>query len=332
MTYRLRIGGSVDSKRLSPDLDIVIVNWNAGAQLRDCLASVAGASRDGFALGRVVVVDNGSRDGSLAGVDTHGLPVAVIANPGNRGFGAASNQGAAGGTSDYILFLNPDVRVERDSIAAAIRFLEEPANARVGLCGIQLVDAEGRVHRSCTRHPKPSDFVAKMTGLSEISPRLFPTHVMSEWDHTGDRVVDHVMGAFLMVRREAFTALAGFDERFFVYLEDLDLSLRANRVGWTTMFLARARAFHRSGGVSEQAKAARLYYSLHSRMLYGHKHFAAPVAWLLDVGTLVVEPLVRFFGLVLTRRGRELRETARGFAELWTSVLTGRGPVETAGV
>jgi hypothetical protein len=67
-------------------------------------------------------------------------------------------------------------------------------------------------------------------------------------------------------------------------------------------------------------------------MQYGHKHFAAPVAWLLDAGTLVVEPLVRFGGLVLTRRRRELSETARGFAELWTAFLTRRGPVETAGV
>jgi GT2 family glycosyltransferase len=205
-----------------PDLDIVIVNWNTGAQLRDALASVASALLHAFTLARVVIVDNASRDGSAAGLDELGLPVTIIKNDENRGFGAASNQGAASSSSKYLLFLNPDMRLYADSLSVAVAFLEEPVNAGIGLCGIQLVDAEGRIHRSCTRHPRPRHFVAKMTGLDRIAPRLFPSHVMTEWGHDEDRQVDHVMGAFLLVRREVFEQLGGFDERFFVYLEDLD--------------------------------------------------------------------------------------------------------------
>ena len=316
---------------MNPDLDIVIVNWNAGAQLRECAASIAGASRAGFTLKRVVVVDNGSRDDSLSGLETLGLPLTILVNASNRGFGAASNQGAAGSTSSYLLFLNPDTRLATEALSVAVAALEDPAHASFGLCGIQLVDAEGRVHRSCTRHPQPSHFIAKMTGLDRIAPGLFPSHVMSSWDHAEDRQVDHVMGAFLLVRTGVFTELSGFDERFFVYLEDLDLSLRAKRAGWSTIYLAGARAYHRSGGVSEQARASRLYYSLHSRMLYGHKHFSRPVAWALDAGTLLLEPVVRIAGLVLTGRLGELGETAVAYARLWRSVLTGRGPVEASG-
>jgi GT2 family glycosyltransferase len=297
---------------LNPDLDIVIVNWNGGAQLRECLASIAAASQEGFTLARVVVVDNGSRDGSRDGLDAFELPLTLVANDDNRGFGAASNQGAARGAATYVLF-------------------DDPANAGVGLCGIQLVDAEGHVHRSCTRHPRPRHFIARMTGLDRLAPGLFPSHVMSEWDHADDRRVDHVMGAFLLMRRALFAKLHGFDERFFVYLEDLDLSLRAKREGAQTMYLARTRAYHRSGGVSEQAMASRLYYSLHSRMAYGHKHFSRPVALALDAGTLLVEPLVRGLAQLASGRPRELGETARACARLWTAVLTGRGPVETAG-
>lgn len=314
-----------------PDLDIVIVNWNAGAQLRECLASVASAARDGFVISRVVVVDNGSHDGSIDGLDEGGLPLTVIANDANRGFAAASNRGAAGSASTYLLFLNPDTRLHADSLSVAIAFLENPVNARVGLCGIQLVDAGGRVHRSCARHPRPMHFIAKMTGLNRVAPRLFPSHVMDEWDHLRDRPVDHVMGAFFLVRRALFEKLLGFDERFFVYLEDLDFSLRVKQREFQTVYLAGTRAYHRSGGVSEQAKAARLYYSLHSRMVYGHKHFSLPVALALDAGTLLVEPVIRGVAAILRGRPRELGETARGFTRLWNAILTGRGPAETAG-
>ena len=317
---------------MNPDLDIVIVNWNAGAQLRECAASIAAASRAGFTLKRVVVVDNGSRDDSLSGLEALGLPLTILANASNRGFGAASNQGAAGSTSTYLLFLNPDTRLSADALSVAIASLQDPAHARFGLCGIQLVDAEGRVHRSCARHPRPSHFIAKMTGLDRLAPGLFPSHVMSEWDHAEDRQVDHVMGAFLLVRTSVFAKLSGFDERFFVYLEDLDLSLRARQAGSSTIYLAGTRAYHRSGGVSEQARASRLYYSLHSRMLYGHKHFSPPVAWTLDAGTLLLEPVVRVAGLLLTGRFGELGATAVGYARLYSSVLTGRGPVESSGV
>lgn len=317
---------------MNPTLDIVIVNWNAGAQLSECLASIAAASKARFTLGRVVVVDNGSRDGSLEGLDAYGLPLKVIANGANRGFGAACNQGAAAGEAAFLLFLNPDVRLDADSLDLSVAFLDDAANARFGVCGIQLVDAAGVPHRSCARHPRPGHFAAKLTGLNALAPRLFPSHVMAEWDHAADRVVDHVMGAFYLVRRSLFETLSGFDPRFFVYLEDLDLSVRVQREGFQTMFLARAKAYHRSGGVSEKAKAARLYYSLHSRMLYGRKHFSPATAFALAAGTLVVEPVVRGVALILRGRLRELGETASGYRRLWSAVLSGNGPVETAGV
>ena len=317
---------------MNPTLDIVIVNWNAGAQLSECLASIAAASKDRFSLARVVVVDNGSRDDSLTGLEAHGLPLTVIANGANRGFGAACNQGAAAGEAAYLLFLNPDVRLHADSLEVAVAFLDDAANARFGVCGIQLVDAAGVAHRSCARTPRPGHFAAKLTGANALAPRLFPTHVMAEWDHAADRAVDHVMGAFYLVRRSLFHALSGFDPRFFVYLEDLDLSVRIKAEGFQTMYLARASAYHRSGGVSTQAKAARLDYSLHSRMLYGRKHFSPAAARALDAGTLVLEPVVRALALILRGRPRELAETVRGYRRLWGAVWSGNGPVESAGV
>jgi N-acetylglucosaminyl-diphospho-decaprenol L-rhamnosyltransferase len=92
-------------------LDVVCVNWNSGKQLAACLASLATTDRSRVALGRVVVVDNASSDGSAVGLDPGDLPLHVVINPTNRGFGAACNQGARGGPSPYSLFLNPDTRL-----------------------------------------------------------------------------------------------------------------------------------------------------------------------------------------------------------------------------
>jgi GT2 family glycosyltransferase len=300
-----------------PGLDIVIVNWNTGAHLGRCLASVADARRDGFELRRVVVVDNASADGSADRLDFAGLPLSVRRNDTNRGFGAACNQGAEGSDADYLLFLNPDTRIAADALAVPVAFLEDPAHATVGICGIRLTGEDGEVHRSCARHPRPRHVAARAVGLDRIAPRVFPGLFLAEWEHDRDREVDHVMGAFLMIRRRLFADLGGFDERFFVYLEDLDLTLRAKRRGFSTWFLAGPRAFHHGGGSSESVRAARLFYSLHSRMKYGHKHFAPAAAWALDALTLLVEPVVRVAVSLARGAFGEIGETLRGYGRLW---------------
>ena len=104
--------------------------------------------------------------------------------------------------------------------------------------------------------PGRSIFWRKRPVWTASSPRLFRSHVMTEWDHAASRRVDHVIGAFYLIRREVFEKLGGFDGRFFLYLEDLDLSCRVCGHGRHIMYLADARAYHKGGGVSEQAKAA----------------------------------------------------------------------------
>ena len=116
---------------------------------------------------------------------------------------------------------------------------------------------------------------------------------VTEWRHTSTRQVDHVIGAFYLVRRSLFDSLNGFDERFFVYLEDLDLSLRVHRAGWRCVYYTGAQAFHAGGGTSRQVKAARLFYALRSRLLYGFKHFSPPQAWIVLGVTLLLEPVPR---------------------------------------
>jgi len=145
--------------------------------------------------------------------------------------------------------------------------------------------------------------------------------IMEEWPHDETREVDHVIGAFFLVRRSLFESLGGFDERFFVYLEDVDFSVRAGRAGWRSVYLTEARAYHKGGGTSEQVKARRLFYSLRSRMQYAHKHFPVRGAIVVGAGTLLVEPLVRLGWAVLQRSGSTFVETIQGYAMLWNGAL-----------
>ena len=303
-------------------IDIIIVNWNAGRQLYDCLESIVTAGRDGFELSQVVVVDNASSDGSVDGLDGLPLPLTIIRNDTNRGFAAACNQGAKGSSADYLLFLNPDTRLFKDSLVTPLAFMEKQNNQQVGIVGIQLVDENDQVSRTCARFPTPGRFFAKMMGLDRLFPRFFPSHFMSEWDHRQTREVDQVIGAFFLTRRRVFKFLGGLDERFFVYLEDIDFSLRAYKRGWKTVYLADARAYHKGGGVSEQIKATRLFYSLRSRIQYGYKHFGWFPATFLLIGTLLLEPWARLALAVGRRSGRDAVETLAGFSQLWLSLPT----------
>lgn len=120
-----------------------------------------------------------------------------------------------------------------------------------------------------------------------------------------------------MVRRTTFESLGGFDERFFVYFEEVDFSYRARQAGWRSVYLADVQAFHAGGGTSNQVKARRLFYSLRSRLLYAAKHFSTAGTALVFLATLLLEPLSRS-ALALARRSwPALRETWQGYAMLW---------------
>lgn len=274
-------------------LDIVIVNWNTGVQLNACLDSIALASRADRVLNSVVIVDNASSDRSLDSVRNFELPLHLRRNIENQGFARACNQGAAGGTADLLLFLNPDTVLTVDSLCRPLAFMAQPENANVGIIGIQLLDGQGRVSPSCSRFPTTGRVLSGIFGIDRIYPSA--AQRMDDWNHADSRAVDQVMGAFFLIRRELFESLGGFDERFFVYFEEVDLSFRARGFGYSSYYLSDCRAFHKGGGSSEQVKAKRLFYSLKSRILYSFKHFGIFQATLVLLATLLIEPFTRLF-------------------------------------
>ncbi len=296
---------------------IIFVNWNSGSQLKESIESIA--LHHQFLVESVIIVDNNSSDDSLAQVESiMDLPfnLQVIRNSENTGFAMACNQGAALASSKYLLFLNPDTLLFDNSLIVPLSYLQQYENADVGIVGVQLLDEMGHVSRSCYRFPDLGHFVAQATGLNKIPGLKHLGLHMQEWDHLVSREVDQVIGAFFLVRRALFKSLNGFDERFFVYFEEVDFSFRAREKGWKSFYCTEAKAFHAGGGTTHNIKATRLFYSLRSRLLYGFKHFSLFEAWVLVGVTLLIEPITRIVLCMMRGDGRCVLEVLQGYRNL----------------
>jgi GT2 family glycosyltransferase len=296
----------VVTDKIKDNVVAVVVNWNAGVQLNQCLHSLQNQCS-------VVVVDNASTDGSCDGISAFTDVTLVVAGE-NLGFGKACNLGASKVQTEYVLFLNPDAALFPGTLDSALSLMQAPEHARVGICGVQLVGVDGFIGQSCSRFPSPWKFVAQSIGLDRLVKRWGP--MMTDWSHDATQAVDQVMGAFFLVRRDLFGQLGGFDERFFLYFEEVDFCHRAKQLGWTTMYLADVQAFHKGAGTSDQVKARRLFYVLRSRLLYAHKHFSRGGVLAVLMATLLVEPFSRSALALIRRSWPELKETWQGYGML----------------
>jgi N-acetylglucosaminyl-diphospho-decaprenol L-rhamnosyltransferase len=301
---------------MSGSVHIVIVNWNTGHRLRDCLRSIALAEATADLLARVTVVDNASSDDSMAGLEAFGLPLEIMRNSSNFGFGAACNQGASGSDADYVLFLNPDTRLFPDTLATVTRFMDSEHASNVGICGVRIVGDDGRPLISAARFPSFRVVVGKVTGLHHLLPSVFPSHHLPAAEIQESHEVDQVIGAFFFVRRVLFEKLGGFDPRYFLYFEEVDFALRARRQGASSYLLSEARIFHEENASSDQVPKARLFHSLRSRLLFAYEHWPRWQANLLVGVTLTIELAGRLMRGVFRRCGSELSSTVGGYARL----------------
>jgi GT2 family glycosyltransferase len=242
-------------------------------------------------------------------------------NERNLGFAAACNQGAAGSAADYLLFLNPDTRLGEDTLATVVGFMDSERAGDVGICGARIVDATGAPAISCARFPTLRIMVGKMTGLHAVLPGLFPPHHLSPEEVRESRFVDQVIGAFFLVRRELFERLGGFDTRYFMYFEEVDLALRAHREGALTYLLADASVVHAENVSSDQVPARRLYDSLRSRRIYARSHWPRSHARVLGVLTVTVELASRLARAALRRSWREAAATVGAYRRFCADLL-----------
>ena len=294
-------------------LDIVVVNWNAKDMLVDCVTSVLRSQDVDEWLSRIIVVDNASTDGSLQQVEALcDVRVRIIRNERNLGFGRACNLGSRLGNSELLLFLNPDVVLEPNAVTKAIQVMCR-GDHKIGVCGIKLVSKSGEIWRTCARKPTAWNMSAYALGFGRKMSGGLKTYMMSEWDHCESMFVHHVIGAFYLIRRCVFESVGGFDERFFMYLEDLDLSMRIADAGLKCLYIAEVRALHEGGGTSKQIQGRRLFYAIRSRLQYANKHFGVGGTLLVAISSAVIEPPLRVVVLFLRRDVRGMRNALEAY-------------------
>ncbi len=223
-------------------VSIVIVSYNTRRFLRACLASIS-RHYPGL-LPRVTVVDNASSDGTVEAVETEFPGVRLIVNAANLGYARAVNQGIKASDTPYVLVLNPDIEVGAGSVESMLRFMEEHPDA--GIAGARLVYPDGTLQPSCRTFYTLPVVLLRRTFLGKLFPnaRAVREHLMLDWDHATNRVVDWVTGASMMVRKEAFERVGGMDERFFLYLEDVDWCSRMAKHGYKVYYVADAEMKH----------------------------------------------------------------------------------------
>jgi len=277
-------------------IDVVIVNWNAAHHLAACLEALA-ACEDRSLIKSVIIVDNGSADGSLDIALPPALRIAIDRPGRNLGFAAGSNRGARKGTAPYILFLNPDARPHSGALSAALAAFDR--SSRIGIVGLRLIDEGGRTSRTCSRFPSATVFFARALGLDLLPAFGHLGPFMKDWAHTTSRPVDQVMGACFLMRRALFESLGGFDQRFFLYYEDVDLALRVRQSGLISWFEASGLVSHSGGGSSSRIPGRRLYYILASRLAYTRKNFGRGGHLAVLLITLLIEPWSRLLGAFL---------------------------------
>jgi N-acetylglucosaminyl-diphospho-decaprenol L-rhamnosyltransferase len=301
-------------------VDVVIVNWNAGDYLRRAVESLAESRTTTVHLGCVTVVDNASADGSVENLPEAGLRLQVLHSSTNLGFAAGCNLGARYGNGDFVLFLNPDAAVEPDAVERSAQFMQ--AVPDVAVCGGRVVENNGLADHSCSRLPTLRLVIGRVTRLTRLAPRWFPATYLKDSELSEDQPVQEVIGAYFFVRRSIFEQLGGFDERYFLYYEEVDLCRRALDLGYRVYYLRDVGVRHVGRVSSDQVKAARLFHSLYSRSLYARRHWPGWQADVLVVVTYLLELPARL-AAALVGRGAA-REVLAGYRMLALAQLRPR--------
>ncbi|MBC7287318.1 MAG: glycosyltransferase family 2 protein [Armatimonadetes bacterium] len=252
-------------------VSIGIVNWNTRDHLKQCLESIR---RNAPQVRDVVVVDNASSDGSADMVRREFPWVRLIANESNLGYAAGNNQVVAAARGSLILLLNPDTRVTAGAVEALVACMER--HERAGAVAPRLIYPDGRLQRSCRSFPTPDTVLFDALFLSRLfhRSRTFGKYRMSWWDYDDERQVEQPMASALLLRRQAFEEAGGFDERFPIFFNDVDLCKRLWDAGWEIWFTPEAEIVHAHG-----ASTALLGYRLPIESFVGFVRFYRKHYW-----------------------------------------------------
>jgi len=285
-----------------PSLDIAIVSYRCRDLLRECLESLRAYPPPGPLA--VYVIDNASNDGTAEMVKAEFPELCLFAMEENIGFAAATNLGIRAGNGTYVLALNPDTRITEGALAHLVTLME--TRPQVGICGCRLELEDGSFDHAAKRSfPTPLSALGHFTGIGR---RAGARGKLAEYraPEVEAGPVDAVNGAFMLMRRLALDEVGLFDEGYWMYMEDLDLSYRFAEAGWTTWYEPAVTVVHVKAGSSGKWRTPRLNYAFHYGMFrFYRKHYAADRSRMLNAAVYL--GIVAKLGLSVTRSAIQRR-------------------------
>lgn len=249
-----------------PDVTISIVSFNTRDLLR---AALAAALRSAGVSLEIVVVDNGSKDGSADMVEREFPGVQIIRNADNRGFAAANNVAMRRAAGRHVLLLNPDTEVRPDTIGTLARYLDE--HQRTGICGPRVLYPDGSFQSCGYRFPTVWSEIRMSKNVNRVIKAVVGPETFVA-DHPETREVDWVDGCCLMIRRAVIDQIGLLDEQYFLYAEELDWCFNARKAGWGVAAVPAAEMVHHLGKSSSQVSDRSLVYFMDTRLRYYRKN------------------------------------------------------------
>ena len=264
-------------------LSVIIVNYNVKYFLEQCLCSLKAALTNIDA--EVLVIDNCSADGSIAYLQPYFPNVIFIQNKINEGFAKANNKALQLARGEYILFLNPDTILAEDTLQQCIDFCNKQEDA--GAVGVHMIDGAGVfLPESKRAFPSPLVSFYKLAGLASLFPtsKIFNQYGLGFLSNHAVHEVDVLAGAFMMVRKSVLDTTGGFDEQFFMYAEDIDLSYRIRKAGYKNYYLGDVIVIHFKGESTKKGSLhyVRIFYE--AMRLFVKKHYNGGGAWVVSKG------------------------------------------------
>lgn len=254
------------------DLSIIIVNYNTKELTKQTLNSIFKYKHN--LEYEVIVVDNNSSDDSVNMI-TNELPqVILIQNKKNLGFSRANNIGINRSKGRYILLLNSDTIIQEDTLETMVSFME--SNYNVGAAGCKVILPDGSLDKACKRSfPTPQNALYNALKLDKLFPhnKKFGEYNLTYLDEDEIHEVDSLVGAFMMVRREAIEEVGLLDENFFMYGEDIDWCYRIKKAGWKIVYYPKTKIIHYKGGSSKKKNPKLIYEFYRAMYLFFEKHY-----------------------------------------------------------
>lgn len=256
------------------ELSIIIINYNVKEFLQNLIHSLQKALSK--ITHEIIVVDNASDDGSVEFIRDKFPQIHLIVNKTNVGFSKANNEALKISKGKFILLINPDTIVSEDTINRMIYFLNQ--NPDAGLAGCKILNPDGSLQLACRRSfPGPWTSFCKVTGLSTLFPKskLFAKYNLTYLDENSTYEVDAISGSFMMMNREAYEKVGGFDEQFFMYGEDLDLCYRIQKNGYKVYYYPGTQIIHYKGESTKRSSLDETKYFYNAMNLFVKKHFSS---------------------------------------------------------